>query len=82
MGFHYILNPPRSSLVSTLEFVLGRDVQLPLNPKILHELEDMKVLRRSPDLLNNFEISSRSTTAYNEINFVLPYMGDAAILVK
>ena len=30
MGFHYILKPLRSSLVSTLEFVLGRDVQLPL----------------------------------------------------
>ena len=47
-----------------------------------NKLEDLKVLRLSPDLLNNFKIRSRSATTYNEINFVLPYMGDAAILVK
>ena len=29
------------------------------------ELDDLKVLRCSPDLLNNFENMSRSTTAYN-----------------
>ena len=38
-------------------------------------LEDLKVLRRSPD-------RPRSTTAYNGTNFVLPYMGVADILVK
>ena len=42
------------------------------------KLEDLKVLRRSPDLLNYVKNRSMSTTAY----FVLPYMEDAAILVK
>ena len=74
------------------------------------KLEDLKVLRRSPDLLNNVKCAyvrltcadpgffsgggggggggggvqarSRSTTAYNRTNFVLPYMGVADILVK
>ena len=38
------------------------------------------VLRRPPDLLNTVKIVG-STTAYNGTNFVLPYMGVAAILV-
>ena len=54
------------------------------------ELEDLKVLKRSPDLLNNVKIAttkhigrqSRSTTAYNGTNLVLAYMGVADILVK
>ena len=37
------------------------------------------VLKRSPDLLKNVKNRSRSTTAYNETNFV--FMGVAAILV-
>ena len=37
------------------------------------KLEDLKVLRCSPDLLNNVVIGQ--TTAYNGTNFVLPYMG-------
>ena len=48
---------------------------------IVFRLEDLKVLRRSPDHLNNIKIV-QSTTAYNGTNFVLPYMGAAAILVK
>ena len=45
------------------------------------KLEDLKVLRRSPDLFNNVKIG-QSFTAYNKTYFVIPYMGVAAILVK
>ena len=41
-----------------------------------------KVLKRSPDHLNNGKIDQGSTTAYNDTYFVLPYMEVAAILVK
>ena len=44
-------------------------------------LENQKVLRCSPDLFNNVKIG-QGFTAYNKTNFVLPYMGVAAILVK
>ena len=44
------------------------------------KLEDLKVMKRSPDLLNNVQIGQGF--AYNEPYFVLPYMGVAAILVK
>ena len=45
------------------------------------KLEDLKVLRRSPDLINNVKIG-QGFTAYNKTYFVIPYMGVAAILVK
>ena len=45
------------------------------------KLEDLKVLRCSPDLFNNVKIG-QGFTAYNKTYFVLPYMGVAAILVK
>ena len=45
------------------------------------KLEDLKVLRRSPDLFNNVKIG-QGLAAYNKTYFVLPYMGVAAILVK
>ena len=45
------------------------------------KLEDLKVLRRLPDLFNNVNIG-QGLTAYNKIYFVLPYMGVAVILVK
>ena len=45
------------------------------------KLEDLKVLRRSPDLFNNVKIG-QGFTAYNKTYFVIPYMGVAAILVK
>ena len=45
------------------------------------KLEDLKVLRRSPDLFNNVKIG-QGLTAYNKTYFVIPYMGVAAILVK
>ena len=45
------------------------------------KLEDLKVLRRSPDLINNVKIV-QGFTAYNKTYFVIPYMGVAAILVK
>ena len=48
----------------------------------ISRLEDLKVLRRSPDLLNNVKKRSRSSTAYNGTKFVLPYMGVAAIVAK
>ena len=47
----------------------------------LKKLEDLKVLRRSPDLFNNVKIG-QGFTAYNKTYFVLPYMGVAAILVR
>ena len=47
----------------------------------LELLEDLKVLRRSPDLINNVKIG-QGFTAYNKTYFVIPYMGFAAILVK
>ena len=42
------------------------------------KLEDLKVLKRSPDLLNNVKIGHGQHKAY----FVLPDMGMVAILVK
>ena len=45
-----------------------------------YKLEDLKVLRRSPDLINNVKIG-QGFTAYNKTYFVIPYMGVAAILV-
>ena len=47
----------------------------------IKKLEDLKVLRRSPDLINNVKIG-QGFTAYNKTYFVIPYMGVAAILVK
>ena len=47
------------------------------------KLEDLKVLRRSPDLLNNVKIGQGQLQEQeNGTNFVLPYMGVADILVK
>ena len=51
------------------------------NIYLIRKLEDLKVLRRSPDLFNNVKIG-QGLTAYNKTYFVLPYMGVAAILVK
>ena len=45
------------------------------------ELENLKVLRRSPDLFNNVK-KGQGFKAYNKTYFVLPYKGVAAILVK
>ena len=47
-----------------------------------NKLEDLKVLRRSPDLLNNVKIGQSQLQLIMEKNFVLPYMGVADILVK
>ena len=54
-----------------------------LDPSSRHQtkLEDLKVLRRSPDLINNVKIG-QGFTAYNKTYFVIPYMGVVAILVK
>ena len=46
-----------------------------------NKLEDLKVLRRSPDLFNYVKIG-QDLMAYNKTYFVIPYMGVAAILVK
>ena len=48
--------------------------------KKIIKLEDLKVLRRTPDLFNNDKIG-QGFTAYNKTYFVLLYMGVAAILV-
>ena len=48
---------------------------------MIMQLEDLMVLRRSPDLINNVK-KGQGFKAYNETYFVLPYMGVAAILVK
>ena len=45
-------------------------------------LEDLKVLRRSPDLLNYVKIGRGQLQLIMEQIFVLPYMGVADILVK
>ena len=46
------------------------------------ELEDLKVLKRSPDLLNNVKIGHGYLRLIIQTYFVLPYMGMVAILVK
>ena len=46
------------------------------------KLEDLKVLRRSPDLLNNVKLGQGQQQLIMEQIFVLPYMGVADILVK
>ena len=50
--------------------------------KIILKLEDLKVLRRSPDLLNNAKIGQGQLQLIMEKKIVLPYMGVADILVK
>ena len=39
------------------------------------ELEDLKVLKRSPDLLNNVKIGHSQLRLIIQTYFVLPYMG-------
>ena len=48
----------------------------------IYKLEDPKVLKRSPDLLNNVKIGQGLLSLIIETYFVLPYMEVAAILVK
>ena len=48
----------------------------------MFKLEDLKVLRRSPDLLNNFKTGKGQLQLIIKTYFVLPYMGVAAILVQ
>ena len=45
------------------------------------KLEDLGLLRRSPDLFDNVKIG-QGFRAYNKTYFVLPFMEVAAILVK
>ena len=45
------------------------------------KLEDLKVLRRSPDLLNNVKIGQGQLQLIME-QILLPYMGVEDILVK
>ena len=44
----------------------------PLSINSINKLEDLKVLRRSPDLINNVKIG-KGFTAYNKTYFVIPY---------
>ena len=46
------------------------------------QLEDLKVLKRTPDLLNNVKIGNSQLRLIIQTYFVLPYMGMVAILVK
>ena len=63
-------------------YTVCRDKNNPQEQKyIIIKLEDLKVLRRSPDLFNNVKIG-QGLTAYNKTYFVIPYMGVAAILLK
>ena len=43
--------------------------------RYIYKLEDLKVLKRLLELLNNVKNRSRPTTAYNETHSVLTYMG-------
>ena len=47
-----------------------------------NKLEDLKVLRRSPDLFNNVKVGQGQLLLIIKTCFVLPYMGFPAILVK
>ena len=54
----------------------------PMIPLINLKLEDLKVLKRSPDLLNNVKIGHYQLRLIIQTYFGLPYMGMVAILVK
>ena len=41
-----------------------------------NQLEDLKVLKRSPDLLNNVKIGQGQLRLIIQTYFVLPYMGN------
>ena len=53
------------------ELDMSNSKNLTKNTDYRNKLEDLTVLKRSPDLLNNVKKRSRSTTAYNETYFVL-----------
>ena len=42
----------------------------------VNKLEDLKVLKRSPDLLNNVKIGQGQLRLLIQTYFVLPYMGN------
>ena len=67
-------------LIYTLKFYFG-NARLHYLGIRFRKLEDLKVLRRSPDLINNVKIV-QGFTAYNKTYFVIPYIWVAAILVK
>ena len=46
----------------------------PIREKV--KLEDLKVLKRSPDLLNNVKIGQGQLRLIIQTYFVLPYMGN------
>ena len=53
---------------------MERHATLPLPSDL--ELEDLKVLKRSPDLLNNVKIGQGQLRLIIQTYFVLPYMGN------
>ena len=59
-----------------------KSIHLLMSYNIKLELEDLKVLKHSPDLLDNVKIGQGQLRLIIETYFVLPYMGVAAILVK
>ena len=47
-----------------------------INLIIRYKLEDLKALKRSPDLLNNVKIGQGKLRLIIQTYFVLPYMGN------
>ena len=72
-GIYMIIIAPRAFRIQKLES---------RNPDKIIKLEDLKVLKRSPDLLNNVIIGHCQLRLIIQTYFVLPYMGMVAILVK
>ena len=56
---------------NTLIFLFGL-----MESSILIKLEDLKVLKRSPDLLNNVKIGQGQLRLIIQTYFVIPYMGN------
>ena len=72
-GIYMLIIAPRAFRIQKLES---------RNPDKIDKLEDLKVLKPSPDLLNNVIIGHCQLRLIIQTYFVLPYMGMVAILVK
>ena len=76
LGLVAILFIKAEQLVQFKECIREQIYELLLNlGQWYRKLEDLKVMKRSPDLLYYGKNRSWSTTAYNETYFVLPYIG-------
>ena len=72
------------SIILKIVFWLSRDyyISIQFSCEGKKKLEDLQVLKRSPDLLNNVKIGQGQLRLIIETYFVLPHMGVAAFLVK